>query len=95
MPAISTSLVARSGRDHVYAMMEPRLERLLRRSGLNFDRISDVMDYHGLRAAYHIHIRDALGGMSAELTELYELVDASLADGQNSVCVSGQKKPPH
>ncbi len=91
----ATSLVARSGRDHVYAMMEPRLERLLRRSGLNFDRISDVMDYHGLRAAYHIHIRDALGGMSAELNDLYELVDASLAEDQNLSCTSGQKHPSH
>jgi N-acyl amino acid synthase of PEP-CTERM/exosortase system len=91
----ATSLVVRTRRDHVYAMMEPRLARLLRRSGLLFDQISDVMEYHGLRAAYHIHIRDALGGMNSDLRDLYGWVDTSLERdwsenaAENACCANG------
>ncbi len=67
----ATALVVRSGRQHVYAMMEPRLARLLSRSGLNFKQIGSAIDYHGQRAAFHIHIDCALVGLEPMFHALY------------------------
>jgi N-acyl amino acid synthase of PEP-CTERM/exosortase system len=68
----ATALVVRGGRIHVYAMMESKLARLLRRSGLAFEQVGDSMSYHGQRAAFHIHIATALAGLNAPLRELYD-----------------------
>lgn len=67
----ATALVVRSGRQHVYAMMEPRLARLLRRSGLEFRQVGSTIDYHGCRAAFHIHIDRALRGLEPMFHALY------------------------
>jgi N-acyl amino acid synthase of PEP-CTERM/exosortase system len=76
----ATAMVVHSGREHVYAMMELRLARLLRRSGLNFQRVGEVIDYHGLRAAYHIHIREAVEGLDSEVFALYRSLSRDLED---------------
>jgi N-acyl amino acid synthase of PEP-CTERM/exosortase system len=39
----------------VMVLMEPRLARMLVRSGLRFQRLGPVIDYHGQRAAYYLH----------------------------------------
>ncbi|MGR8930451.1 MAG: PEP-CTERM/exosortase system-associated acyltransferase, partial [Gammaproteobacteria bacterium] len=43
-----------SGRNSVFAMMEPFLPRLLKRSGIQFVRAGQDVDYHGIRAAYFL-----------------------------------------
>jgi N-acyl amino acid synthase of PEP-CTERM/exosortase system len=70
----ATGMVVLSGRHHVYAIMEPRLARMLRRSGLAFKQVGELIEYHGQRAAYHISIEEALQGIRGQLAEFYGLV---------------------
>ncbi len=60
-----------SGRKHCFAMMEPFLPRMLRRSGVKAQACGESLDYHGTRCAYHIRHDVALAGMRPELLDLY------------------------
>jgi N-acyl amino acid synthase of PEP-CTERM/exosortase system len=88
----ATALVVRGGRSHVYAMMEPRLARLLRRSGLAFEQVGETIDYHGKRAAFHIHIDAALSGMEQALLHLYRNLARRLgADPRIGTCLANDE----
>lgn len=63
-----------TGRTNAFAMMEPFLPRLLRRSGVVVDKVGEDIDYHGLRAPYFITAESAVKGMTNELKELYEVI---------------------
>lgn len=64
-----------TGRSNNFAMMEPRLVRLLKRSsGFDFTQIGDLVDYHGWRAAFHITTENMLKNMHPHLNALYQLV---------------------
>lgn len=65
------SLVGLSGRRHVFAMMEPRLPRLLSLSGFHFTQVSEVIEYHGSRHAYYIDHTKAEKEMHEDLMPLY------------------------
>lgn len=67
----STALTELSGRTNVFAMMEPFLPRLLKRSGIIFQRAGKDIDYHGIRAPYFIRTQSALDNMDPELKALY------------------------
>jgi N-acyl amino acid synthase of PEP-CTERM/exosortase system len=67
----STALTELSGRTNVFAMMEPFLPRLLKRSGILFQRAGNDIDYHGIRAPYFIKTQSALDNMSPDLKALY------------------------
>jgi len=62
------------GRHNAFAMMEPFLPRLLKRSGVVVSQVGKEVDYHGLRAPYFITTQDAVRGMPAELRELYDAI---------------------
>jgi len=68
------ALTSLTGRNHVFAMMEPFLPRLLQMSGINFRKAGHEIDYHGLRAPYFGHTQDGVDGMLAELRSLYEVI---------------------
>lgn len=86
----ATALVGFSGRQHVFAMMEPKLARLLARAGLRFTRVGDVMDYHGPRAAFYINHRDAERNMLPPLRRLYLGIRQDLAlPGELPTAASG------
>lgn len=70
----ATALTEGTGRRNVFAMMEPFLPRLLRRSGIPFERAGEDIDYHGLRAPYFTRTQEALQGMHEDLKELYDVV---------------------
>ncbi len=74
----ATALVGLSGRPHVFAMMEPRLARLLARAGLNFLQIGRLMEYHGPRAAFYINQHEAVETMNPPLKRLYGDILAQL-----------------
>lgn len=65
------SLVGLTGRRHVFAMMESRLPRLLALSGFHFTKVSDEIEYHGLRNAYYIDHTTAEKEMHEDLMPLY------------------------
>jgi len=67
----ATALTDLTGRTNVFAMMEPFLPRLLKRSGIEFQRAGKDIDYHGLRAPYFITTQSAVENMRADLKELY------------------------
>lgn len=77
-------MVLQLGTAHVFAMMEPRLARMLVRSGLDFQRLGPLIDYHGQRAAYYIHYTPqahlaSLAPLRGDLSELYRIVETQLA----------------
>lgn len=79
----ATAMVGLTGRHHVFAMMEPRLARLLARSGLAFDQVGEVIEYHGQRAPFYIDQRVAERTMLKPLRELYGRIQADLGAEDN------------
>jgi N-acyl amino acid synthase of PEP-CTERM/exosortase system len=67
----ATALTEIADQTSVFAMMEPFLPRLLRRSGIVFQRAGQDIDYHGIRAPYFITTQSALDNMRPDLKELY------------------------
>ena len=55
-------------------MMEPFLPRLLRRSGIIFQKAGEDIEYHGVRAPCFIRTQSALDKMRPDLKELYETI---------------------
>lgn len=74
----ATALTEATGRTNAFAMMEPFLPRLLKRSGLHFMRAGADIEYHGKRAAYFLTTSAALGSMRADLHELYDCIHGQL-----------------
>jgi len=77
--AIATFVSAFAVSDHIsrhnaFAMMEPFLPRLLKRSGVVVSRVGEDVDYHGMRAPYFITTQSAVDGMPPELRELYDTI---------------------
>lgn len=70
----ATSLTVLTGRTNVFAMMEPFLPRLLKRSGIAFHRAGHDVYYHGVRAPYFITAQAAVDSMKPELKELYDTI---------------------
>jgi len=68
------ALTALTDRTLVYAMMEPFLPRLLRRSGILFEPAGEEINYHGLRAPYMARTRDVVTAMHPDLKELYDAI---------------------
>ncbi|MCL6414671.1 PEP-CTERM/exosortase system-associated acyltransferase [Aestuariirhabdus sp. Z084] len=60
--------------DYVFAMMEPRLARHLKRFGVMFQKGSDVMDYHGYRALYFIPKDYLTCHLTPSMAELYQSI---------------------
>ncbi|SFF94552.1 PEP-CTERM/exosortase system-associated acyltransferase [Neptunomonas qingdaonensis] len=84
----STSLTMLTGRTNVFAMMEPFLPRLLKRSGIVFHRAGCDVDYHGIRAPYFITTQSVLDNMKPELKELYDAINARICAEYRSCCTS-------
>jgi len=67
----ATALTDISHKTNVFAMMEPFLPRMMKRSGIHFIKSGTDMDYKGIRAPYFIQTQSALENMSDDLKELY------------------------
>ena len=65
------------GRPHCFAMMEPFLPRLLRRSGLLARPAGQDTEYHGVRSPFYWETRERVSTLEPEFKEFY---DAILAD---------------
>jgi N-acyl amino acid synthase of PEP-CTERM/exosortase system len=66
-------------RPHCFAMMEPFLPRLLRRSGIVVHPAGEEMEYHGVRAPYYFETHETVGGMADEMKEFYAIIRAGFA----------------
>ncbi len=75
----TTSLTVLTGKTNVFAMMEPFLPKLLKRSGIFFEPAGKPVDYHGVRAPYFITTESALSTMKPELKALYKTIHSSIS----------------
>lgn len=73
------ALVGLAKKRHVFAMMEPRLPRLLRMSGFNFTQVGETINFHGKRSAFYIDQRKAEIEMHHDLMPLYMHIQQELA----------------
>ncbi|QFU02922.1 Autoinducer synthetase [Halomonas sp. THAF5a] len=74
----ATAIVGLSGRRHVFAMIEPRFNRLLKVSGLHFHRAGETIDHCGLRAAYYIDQHQAEIDLPEKIMPLYARIKRCL-----------------
>lgn len=77
--ALSTILAAFAmseliGRTNCFAMMEPFLPRLLKRSGIIVYPAGQETDYHGIRSPYVFETHETVSGMQEELQEFYAAI---------------------
>lgn len=84
-PLISLSLILagcamfmHSSLDYCIAMMEPRLARMLRLYGLYFERIGQVVDYHGQRGPFMIVRDQVLANFKPDISQLMTAIDGQL-----------------
>lgn len=64
-------------RRNCFAMMEPFLPRLLRRSGIIVHPAGREVEYHGIRAPYFFETNETIAGMPDELQEFYAAIRAA------------------
>lgn len=87
-----TAITDLSGRNNAFAMMEPFLPRLLRKSGLDFERAGRDVDYHGLRAPYYGRTDRALENMHPDLHYLYQGVAKRIGHQYKQFIASGDQR---
>jgi N-acyl amino acid synthase of PEP-CTERM/exosortase system len=75
----ATSIVRYHKIKYAVVMMEIRLARLLKLSGINFIQLGETIDYHGQRALFYIE-PTFIDDLKPELKELYNSVDQQLTD---------------
>ncbi|WP_447043694.1 PEP-CTERM/exosortase system-associated acyltransferase [Vreelandella sp. H-I2] len=75
----ATSIVGLVQRKHVFAMLEPRFNRLLKCSGLHFQKVGNVINYCGERAAYYIDQHKAVENLPEQLIPLYSYINKDLS----------------
>jgi len=88
--AVSTILAAFAmsdliGRPNCFAMMEPFLPRLLKRSGIIVHPVGEEVDYHGIRAPYYFETHETVGGMSEEMREFYQVIRTSFSASETQL----------
>jgi hypothetical protein len=66
-------------RPHCFAMMEPFLPRLLRRSGFVVNPAGSAIEYHGVRTPFYLEAGEAVTDMADELKDFYQAILASFA----------------
>ncbi len=74
-------MLLHSGLEYGFAMMEPRLIRMLRRYGIGFKQIGDVVDYHGNRGPFLLTRSGMLSDkpkLPPDVGELLQVVDRQL-----------------
>jgi len=75
----ATAMTDLSQKTNVFAMMEPFLPRMMKRSGIIFEKVGFDMDYRGIRAPYFIQTESALTHMQSDLRDLYDWIYRQLA----------------
>lgn len=74
----SAMIAIHEGMQYIVVMMEPRLARLLTRSGICFIQIGTAMEYHGTRAMFAIDKQRLFDNLKPELMHLYTIIARQL-----------------
>ncbi len=80
------SMLRASDAEYGFAMMEPKLMRLLRWFGIDFKAVGKPIEYHGWRAPYIIHRDDAVRYLKSAVAALYEHIDNRLHRNCDYIC---------
>lgn len=72
------SMLLNSGLKYGFAMMEPRLTRMLKRYGIVFKQIGDVMDHHGMRGPFVIERGEILPNLTRNVRVLLDIINHQL-----------------
>lgn len=72
------AMVNMCNHSHMFVVVEPRLNKRLRRLGLHFQQCGEDMDYHGVRALFCLERKDFTKNLNAEVFELYKLLEQQL-----------------
>ncbi|MDA8962358.1 PEP-CTERM/exosortase system-associated acyltransferase, partial [Congregibacter sp.] len=83
--AVSLFLAATAAADLMrrkdcFAIMEPFLPAILRRTGVTVKRVGEDFDYKGVRAPYYVNIDEAIRNAPDELRLCYEVVRSQFAE---------------
>ncbi|MGH7714816.1 MAG: PEP-CTERM/exosortase system-associated acyltransferase [Vulcanimicrobiaceae bacterium] len=67
-------LGTRHGVEHVCAIMEPSLLRLVARFGFHFEPVGRPVEYHGLRQPCYANVDALIAGVEAERPDVWEVL---------------------
>lgn len=67
-------------RKDCFAIMEPFLPAILRRTGVVVQRVGEDFEHKGVRAPYYLNVDDAIRAAPGELRLCYEVVRAQFAE---------------
>lgn len=73
-----TAMGLDQGLDGVFAMMEPRLARQLRRFGFLFEQAGDAVEHRGIRAPFYISRDNLFNNLKPEFMELLHKIQNQL-----------------
>lgn len=76
----SLSMLIAAGAEYGFVLMEPELEKLLRRVGILFEPVGNPIDYHGWRSPYLIHSDEALRYFKRGVGDLFFDINKSLQE---------------
>jgi N-acyl amino acid synthase of PEP-CTERM/exosortase system len=68
----TAALAVKSGKKHIYVMVEPRLARRMKAIGINCVQIGDVIEYHGKRAPFYISPEIFESGLKLPFRHIYK-----------------------
>jgi len=74
-----TAMGLEQGLDGVFAMMEPRLARQLRRFGFYFEQIGDAVEHRGMRGPFFISREALFDNLKPELLELLNNIQKGIS----------------
>jgi len=80
----AANIVRIAERQHVFAMMEPKLARMLGKFGIQFEQIGNIIDYHGPRAPFYLDRLKAENDGRSDMHILYEMVHGQLLKPHSS-----------
>ncbi len=78
-------LVEEMGVEYLFAMLEPRVARLLRQHEVPFYRIGNLTEYHGVRAPFFMRTHELKDRLSADSLALASTIQAQLTPATAAV----------
>lgn len=75
-------LVEDMGMEYLFAMLEPRVARMLRQHEIPFFRIGNLIEYHGVRAPFFMRTHELRERLPADTLTLADSIHAQLAPTQ-------------
>jgi N-acyl amino acid synthase of PEP-CTERM/exosortase system len=72
--SIAVEFMIRHGVDHVCAVMEPTLLRLLSRFGIHFTLLGPPLEYHGIRQPCFAPLGELLQGIASERLDVWNVI---------------------